>query len=742
MRKKKTVKKATKYISPVAYSVFYNGNVFTNTWYSFKSHLNPFGVIQIFVHKETLHTKTHAVTKNMEWLQFSYLQEYVYTEFPREIDFFILNKCFGSSAFCAMKDTRMLAENWEVGFNKENWDKVFPKIDVKGGKNDAVKNRCWLTMAQMMNHYKGGNISSDEILYNVRGGFGNTEGGGPLETMQAVNYALKQEVWDEITYTYLVNTFNIKGILPTIDGWSAATPMLHTIISTIESGNIIGVSQLNGGADGAHSMVLNGYKIANNGKVYIHLLNSDNMGGPEWRYYCDLSFWGIDIIATFAINGIGAIIDAIAGTNISADMFFSYYVPPLYASGRSANASVFNDSDGDGIVDFDEIQRFGTNPFNPDSDGDGINDYEEIYDYKMCETYSNTFMPYVFKLNNQSINQPQISYIDQSDFDGDGLHAAIDKDSDGDGYCDNQENNKCDRFDATRYPLGEMPLCKDYMTALLAKERLQLNDRTTCVSLSGSYCPVASYGSNFSETYGVSLGVDALIGNIYSTKSVLLRNRAVVHGNLETANSVIKQSSTATITGAVIENSIHSNTHAAMYSTVLDNATINAGFTILHHQIFNSNEVAFSHVFGAGANNTDFNFNSNSSLLFNSTGNLMAGSLKFQYGAKLYPPTNGSVIFHIGNDFQWNGTMETSDMISAAQHIMIYYYGTNRVFVQTDFAGTIIAPNAEVVVGQSGKNFYGAIYAKSIVVHQNTKITWVPFVEAQANAVVANFFED
>ena len=77
-------------------------------------------------------------------------------------------------------------------------------------------------------------------------------------------------------------------------------------------------------------------------------------------------------------------------------------------------------------------------------------------------------------------------------------------------------------------------------------------------------------------------------------------------------------------------------------------------------------------------------------------------------------------------------------MVSAAQRIMVYYYGTNRVFIQTDFAGTIIAPNAEVVIGQSGKNFYGAVYAKSIVVHQNTKITWVPFVEAQANAVVAN----
>ena len=36
---------------------------------------------------------------------------------------------------------------------------------------------------------------------------------------------------------------------------------------------------------------------------------------------------------------------------------------------------------------------------------------------------------------------------------------------------------------------------------------------------------------------------------------------------------------------------------------------------------------------------------------------------------------------------------------------MVYYYGTNKVFMQTDFARTIIAPNAEVVVGQAGKKF-------------------------------------
>ena len=213
------------------------------------------------------------------------------------------------------------------------------------------------------------------------------------------------------------------------------------------------------------------------------------------------------------------------------------------------------------------------------------------------------------------------------------------------------------------------------------------------------YCPATLSVKNGQLLYGERFAKDPSL--LYSNCE-----KEFVASYLETANSVIKQSSTATITGAVIENSIHSNTHAAMYSTVLDNAIINCDFTIDNQLTANSGETFYSHIFGAGANNKDFNFNSGSNLMFDITGNLLTGSLRFQHGAKLYPPTHGSVIFHIGNDFQWNGTMETSDMISAAQRIMVYYYGV--------------------------------IYAKSIVVHQNTKITWVPFVEAQANAVVAN----
>jgi len=40
--------------------------------------------------------------------------------------------------------------------------------------------------------------------------------------------------------------------------------------------------------------------------------------------------------------------------------------------------SVWNDWDGDGLMNFDEVERFGMSPFNTDSDGDGIGDQQEL----------------------------------------------------------------------------------------------------------------------------------------------------------------------------------------------------------------------------------------------------------------------------------------------------------------------------------------------------------------------------
>lgn len=712
---------------------------------------NPVGIIDVIedVIEGTIVTKENVIKKNMTWLQYSYSDDYIYdapTDGKTAGASERFDNCFSPDAFCAMKDTRMLAEKWISSFSEENWNSLFPKMSKNYKKvNGAVSNRCWLTMAQMLNHYFGGNIASDEILYYVRGGFSDTTGGGPIETMQAVNYALGLTTWDQEELLALIYLFKAKGVIPSNYGWYIGTPSLSTIISTIDSGRVLGVSQLNSGAHGTHSMILNGYRIDRNGKVYIHLLNTHNMGEEEWRFYG--SVLKPDLIESYLQNVVLVLSELSYIPNISKEMFFSYYVPYPNAHGRPANESIFKDSDNDSIVDFDENERLKTKSDDSDSDDDGIEDFVEIRDFMQCYARNSfaVFERCLSKIgkgrlediyNLMECNDTPFSMTD-SDIDGDGLNAAMDEDSDGDGYCDNQESG-CDRFDVTKHPDGVTPNCKSTDVALLAREKLSINDRSYCKKFDGTYCPIASYGTDFNGSYGVNIGVDASVGNVYSAKSVVLRDRATVHGKLETAGSVVSQSSMANVTGAIIENSTNARTYKSLYAPVLDNKTSDLDFTIQSNRTYNPGEIAFSDVFGFGANNVSFSFNSGSELVFNQMGNLQAGSLNFQKGAKLHAPTGSSVTFHIGKNFQWNGTIVANDMVAAAQHIMVIYYGSNTVFVQTNFAGTIIAPNAEVVIGQSGKEFYGAIFAKSIVVHQETKVTWVPFVNAQTGVVAMN----
>ena len=735
---KKTVKKATQVFTPIVYTAVYGGNLMDNITYSF-SHVNPIGIIQIFLPTITLRTQTNSVPKHMDYLQYSYSNAYRYTSPITGATTETMNNfngCYGAGKFCAMKDTRMLAESWENGFSEANWGMTFPKLSQNGTLNYGAKNRCWLTMAQMLNHFAGGSISSDEIQYYVNNHLssdGATNGGNAVETMQAVNYALDMGAWEQAAYTWYLNEFHAKGVIPTLSGWTAGTPMLHTIIRVIEEGNVLGVSQLNSGTNDkgewqAHSMVLNGYKIESSGDVYIHLLNTDNMGKAEWRYYCNISSFGVDIIVSTILNGIGHLIDLIPGVTTSGNMFFAFYEPPHPSLHKylPTNPNVFVDSDLDGIVNFDETLRFGTDPLKKDSDDDTIEDLDEIKDFMQCFN--------------------GISY-GNSDIDGDQFLAARDLDTDGDGYCDYQESgfgvsgaHHCERYNAAIHPEGEIPACAgyDYSLALLAKERLTLNDRTSCVAFwDGSYCPVASYGTDYVGDYGVTLGVASSIGNIYSAKSVLLRDRALVFGNIETAGTLSMQSSTVGIAGTVTQNSPRASAFAALYGPVLDNAVLLGDFTILSSNTYNPGDVVYSSVLGVGANQREFVFNSGSTLMFNHTGDHIAGSLKFQANSNFVVPAEGNVILHVGDEFQWNGVMVADNMITAAQKIIVYYYGTKTVHIQTNFAGTIIAPNAHVIVGQSGKNYYGAIFAKSIVVHQDTRITWVPFVLQQNNSVIA-----
>jgi LPXTG-motif cell wall-anchored protein len=91
--------------------------------------------------------------------------------------------------------------------------------------------------------------------------------------------------------------------------------------------------------------------------------------------------------------------------------------------GRSDEPTIWMDTDGDGIVDFDETNRFHTDPHKADTDGDGIDDKTEIRSY--------TF------LANGLFDSLDTR---KTDADKDGLRAELDPDSDNDGIPDGSED--------------------------------------------------------------------------------------------------------------------------------------------------------------------------------------------------------------------------------------------------------------------------------------------------------------
>ena len=83
------------------------------------------------------------------------------------------------------------------------------------------------------------------------------------------------------------------------------------------------------------------------------------------------------------------------------------------------------DSDGDGIVDFDETQRFGTNPNDEDTDKDNLKDKDDlrasIYDEQWGYAIAS------------------LSFLGR-DYDNDGIKMELDEDSDGGGCFDGMED--------------------------------------------------------------------------------------------------------------------------------------------------------------------------------------------------------------------------------------------------------------------------------------------------------------
>lgn len=132
-----------------------------------------------------------------------------------------------------------------------------------------------------------------------------------------------------------------------------------------------------------HMMVIDGYRQTATGDQFLHVLDPDQPPDLErWQDY-----------DTQTIDG--------------------YWVGPASGTSRHDEDSVSTDSDGDGIMDFDEARRFFTGVYDTDSDNDWVLDKQDMREY-------------VFDAAGNYNHRG-------SDWDGDGLRKELDPDNDNDG---------------------------------------------------------------------------------------------------------------------------------------------------------------------------------------------------------------------------------------------------------------------------------------------------------------------
>ncbi len=282
---------------------------------------------------------------------------------------------------------------------EDAWDAVAPCTVPPCA--DALKYEhgtmyCVVASIRMMASYYGGDLTMDRIAYHIAQEWtGNTHAGtndnNPNNDLAHDNgWSYHDEEDEGISWALGTNLVATDG-----------KPSFSDIKTWIDAGRPIMFRRP------GHLMVMDGYR-EEDGDQYIHVLDPDQ--APDcWRWQ-----------------------------DYATQDIFGYWPGPVSAPGvRSDEASVSTDTDGDGIMDFDEIHRFPTSYTNPDSDDDWVRDKQDMREY-------------VFD------SLGAFSYRN-ADWDSDGDRKEVDCDNDNDGSPDGCEDvdgdgifdlGETDNFDA------------------------------------------------------------------------------------------------------------------------------------------------------------------------------------------------------------------------------------------------------------------------------------------------------
>lgn len=287
----------------------------------------------------------------------------------------VVQKSLNVPWFSQRKDTQMLLLESRNESGPHAWDVAHPELDPT---DPADNSNCTLASVSMVNAYY--QDSQEVKLSQDRIGFELLGGGGPEEDL---NY--DKGVWpDEVL------SFALGAPARTVSFDEAPEDIWNMLKSEIDLGRPMIVVQ------NSHTVVITGYHEDTRTRWV--------MVNDPWSGQYAVDFDQVAVVAY-------------------------YFLPDRsQAAPVSDEPEIHQHSDKDGIVDFDEMKRFKTDPHDDDSDKDDLKDKDDL----RASIYDETFG---YALSGSMIGR---------DFDADDIPMELDEDSDAGGCFDGMEDFNLD----------------------------------------------------------------------------------------------------------------------------------------------------------------------------------------------------------------------------------------------------------------------------------------------------------
>ena len=597
---------------------------------------------------------------------------------------FAITSMYGPYAtpMAARKDTRLLVLGWGKHIEEHGWDTTHTHISHW---DDEESFRCWVVAAQEMNHAymnKLGRtmdknslnkkpITQDEIKFYVFHDTTNAnytpvddfplggKGGASNENIEkALNYALGT------TGTKFYGNFRSSDFTV----WSSTNNVKTYITRTIALSKapvVIGEDQ--------HIMVVDAYAYSTSGELWIRLLNPNNDGSFQWRTFKSVDICGISVVAQNQVNP-------------------RYSIPEIH-----------KDSDGDGIMDFDEIKRFGTNYLNKktdgDSDGDHVSDKDEIRAYTLRaipkyeepEDSDPSVKPYNMWKNVLIVNAGKNYWADGNK---NGTRAEMDPDEQG----TNDFNPR------PIYGTYDVPTGFD----IYAREKINIGSN---VSL--GYVSMAAEKASSATTVTVS----ANSGNItlYTQGGVVFNGGAKIRilEKFSKNNNINVSLSNGSQIELFQDNNPREN-WAWQVKTDLPSISCGVNETVV--------KSGKTFTLKNGAKYSSLRVMSGATLEIE-PGEVYIKNLVLNEGTNVKHGSVGLTKIHIMGNATWKAQNIKDQFVnlrSRVKKFQLIHHGTGALNITSGWYGDIYAPNADLNLGSNGGHIYGRLVGKNINIASGT----------------------